>query len=360
MQSLTDVLNAKSAILRVQDIYSQEVGTWISHNMDPNYQQLYRDYFVNVDPVIPTLKALPMGSMHQSRHVLSPDFKQSEFFQDYIKPQGIENLAGGFLNLTDTQVALFGMQRSDSMGLYTRQEMKLLNNLAPHLQRAIQVNQHLLNLEEKAHIASKALDRLPVGVVFVDAKAKAVYVNRKFEKLIAVNKSLCIKSGQLIADTSRNTNALNKLIQEAGNVENRRGGSLIIENADNSQSLNVLVTPISPRQRTILGAEGSRANVVLFISTTGQQHDLPLNILKDLYGLTQAEAQLAANLANGDSLETYAEKQGVSKNTVRNQLKACFQKTGVNRQAELVNLLLTGIPALSDDITNFSFGNDSE
>ena len=271
-----------------------------------------------------------------------------------------DNLAGGFLDLVDTQVALFGIQRSDSAGIYTQQEMALLNNIAPHMQRAIQVNQHLLKLEEKAHIASKALDRLPIGIVFVDAKAKAVYANRKFEKLTSLNKNLSIKSGRLIASTSRNTNALHKLIYEASNTKNRRGGSLVIENAEKSQSLNVLVTPVSPRQRCSLEGETSRVNVVLFISTTGEQHDLPLNILKDLYSLTQAEAQLAASLANGDSLDAYAEKQGVSKNTVRNQLKACFQKTGVNRQAELVKLLLSGIPAISNDITNFSYDNDPE
>jgi len=93
----------------------------------------------------------------------------------------------------------------------------------------------------------------------------------------------------------------------------------------------------------------------LFISTADQQHEVPLSILKELFGLTNAEAQLAADLANGCSLDIYAEKYGVSKNTVRNQLKSCFNKTGVKRQAELVKLILSGIPAVSTDITNYSF-----
>ncbi|WP_152638808.1 helix-turn-helix transcriptional regulator [Marinobacter santoriniensis] len=40
------------------------------------------------------------------------------------------------------------------------------------------------------------------------------------------------------------------------------------------------------------------------------------------------EARLAGALANGYSLEKIAETFRLSRNTVRTQLKSCFQKTG--------------------------------
>lgn len=61
--------------------------------------------------------------------------------------------------------------------------------------------------------------------------------------------------------------------------------------------------------------------------------------LKLLFGLTRAEARLAAALASGSALDDVARSIGISRETARAQLKAIFAKTKTNRQAELVALL---------------------
>lgn len=58
------------------------------------------------------------------------------------------------------------------------------------------------------------------------------------------------------------------------------------------------------------------------------------------FGLTPAELRLARHLADGGTLAAYAAEQNVSRNTARTHLSSIFQKTGVNRQADLVRLLL--------------------
>lgn len=62
-------------------------------------------------------------------------------------------------------------------------------------------------------------------------------------------------------------------------------------------------------------------------------------VLVQAFRLTGAEARLAAELAEGASIEEIALKFGVSRDTIRNQLKVIFSKTGTHRQAELVLLL---------------------
>jgi DNA-binding CsgD family transcriptional regulator len=51
------------------------------------------------------------------------------------------------------------------------------------------------------------------------------------------------------------------------------------------------------------------------------------------------EARLAVFIAGGDSTEQAADKLGVSRSTVRSQLKAISAKTDTHRQGELVALL---------------------
>ncbi len=354
MRQLVEMFNAKSCMLRIQHITEQQVGGWISHNMDPAFQALYREHFVTVDPIPKILEQHPLGTVLQSDADFPDNYRAGEFFNDYIKPQQMDFLAGSILTNNESHIALLGVQRPESIGRYSAREMLMLEIITPHMQRAVQLNQQLNQMEEKVHLANKALDRLPIGVVFVDANARPLYVNRKFEKLMGI-KCLTIKCGKLVASTASKTNQLNKLIYQASSIENKQGGSITIENEERSQSLNILVTPVSPSACSRLGNDNAQVVAALFISTVGQQRELPVTVLKELYGLTNAEAQLAASLANGESLDSYADKQGVSKNTLRNQLKACFNKTGVNRQAELVTLVLSGIPALSEDATNFSF-----
>jgi pimeloyl-ACP methyl ester carboxylesterase/DNA-binding CsgD family transcriptional regulator len=61
--------------------------------------------------------------------------------------------------------------------------------------------------------------------------------------------------------------------------------------------------------------------------------------LRASFGLTPAEARLAALLRDGASLAEAADELAVSVNTTRNQLRAIFEKMGLHRQADLVRAL---------------------
>ena len=60
-----------------------------------------------------------------------------------------------------------------------------------------------------------------------------------------------------------------------------------------------------------------------------------------MFGLTKAEAKLAAILAKGQELKSAAEELGITYGTARSRLAQIFQKTATRRQGELVHLLFT-------------------
>jgi DNA-binding CsgD family transcriptional regulator len=61
--------------------------------------------------------------------------------------------------------------------------------------------------------------------------------------------------------------------------------------------------------------------------------------LRDAFGLTAAESQLALALLAGETVADYAARRRVAQPTVRTQLAALFAKTGTTRQAALVRRL---------------------
>lgn len=70
-------------------------------------------------------------------------------------------------------------------------------------------------------------------------------------------------------------------------------------------------------------------------------------LLTRMFGLTPAEARVAARLVEGQSLHLIAAESGNSLQTVRSQLQSVFDKLAVRRQSALVRMLLSLPPAIS-------------
>jgi len=63
------------------------------------------------------------------------------------------------------------------------------------------------------------------------------------------------------------------------------------------------------------------------------------DLLRKLFGLTIAEADVARLVADGHGLTPIADKLALSMATVKTHLQRVFAKTDTHRQAELVRLL---------------------
>ena len=68
-------------------------------------------------------------------------------------------------------------------------------------------------------------------------------------------------------------------------------------------------------------------------------------LLRQLYGLTAAEARLSAAVAGGAKLHEAARALRISIHTARMHLRQLFKKTGTASQCELLQRLLTSAPA---------------
>ena len=92
------------------------------------------------------------------------------------------------------------------------------------------------------------------------------------------------------------------------------------------------------RRRFDLPAE-ARRGAIAFVAPDREGAGDATRMYRETFGLTPAEARLAAHLKDGYSLKEAAEKLNVSVNTARNQIKSVFEKLGVNRQSDLIRHL---------------------
>jgi DNA-binding CsgD family transcriptional regulator len=99
---------------------------------------------------------------------------------------------------------------------------------------------------------------------------------------------------------------------------------------------------VSPLPRAARGLQpGTAPLVLLLIRDLSLPVRPPERQLAELFGLTPAEARLVASLAQGMTRADYAATAGISALTVKTHMSRAFAKLGVNRESELVRLVLS-------------------
>ncbi|MGQ2995809.1 MAG: helix-turn-helix transcriptional regulator, partial [Variovorax sp.] len=108
--------------------------------------------------------------------------------------------------------------------------------------------------------------------------------------------------------------------------------------------LRPLILSIVPAASLSAQAEFGSARVAVMVHNAGTDGTIATARLVEAYGLTAREAELAVLLGKGEDLAGAAGLMALSAGTARQYLKQIFAKLGVQRQAELVRLLVASFP----------------
>lgn len=189
-------------------------------------------------------------------------------------------------------------------------------------------------------LARAALDRLPFAALAVDKGFHAIFMNRTGAQLLSSAEVLRVDGGGICrAVNAAETAALhNAIAATAADGESRVLGL----NGRDDRRYSALVEP--PQDGTADPAGGAVA--LVFLREIDARSLPTADALRELFNLNPSEARLAHALASGLDIKEAAEAQDVTLSTARTYLKRLFQKTGVNRQAELIRLLLNSVAGL--------------
>jgi len=225
---------------------------------------------------------------------------------------------------------------------FDRSRAERMSWLIPHVQRALQLNLRLAELEIARTASGEILDRLPQACLLVDAACRVLFSNRAAEEILADRCGLhrCTE-GKLHADRPAETTALHKLLAGAAgplaNGVDGSGGRLRLSRDGGRAPLTTLVIPLRAEPDWL---PPHRPAAILFVFDPGRTGDPTAESLRQEFGLTAAEAAVALEILNGNGLKSAARRLGISPATARTHLTAIFGKTNTGRQAELVRVLL--------------------
>ena len=342
LDAFAQAVGGCSALLRSVDLQAGKASFVASVGYDPAWQAAYCNHFVKLDYLTSALNQFKLGEVKTSDQAFSlRKQRKTEYFNDYSIPQ--DKLHGMAVNLRrdDNHTLLFSAQRGKRVGAFGEEEIRLINVLAPHVTRAVQVHRKLSSVSVEKEWALGALDQLRLGVILTDSLGVPLFVNRAAEQMMAPGKGVSLCQGRLALNNPLETALLQKLIANAAQCSDgtATGGDMRITLRGGVEFLHCLVTPVSPEHSARLNIGSGCAAV--FLSKPGSLQLSPQR-LAVLYGLSPAESRLVAKLAEFNTLEQAANDLGVAMGTARTQLASVFAKTGARGQAELLMLLATG------------------
>ena len=273
--------------------------------------------------------------------------EQSEYFNEYMTPNWITHTLGIVISQDQGNITWMSLNRSRRERPFVAEEAQPLAVLGPHLRRANELSQRLGILEAKKQAAEGMFDGMVQGVSFLDANGKIVFANKVARQLNSRSDGLGIRHDQFHAATSAETTQLQQLITAAipGDRDTARlGGTMAVARPNGGTSFAVFVAPLPPHEQ-VYPSLGS-PTVAVVVSDPERPLTVPLAYLRQAFGLTTQEAKLASILAGGSDLRAAAVHLNITYETARTHVARVLAKTGVKRQAELVQLVLKSAPAV--------------
>jgi DNA-binding CsgD family transcriptional regulator/PAS domain-containing protein len=343
------LVGADAGLLQVARLPPARVA-YVGFGVDPGRARAYVEHFAAVDLYLPAARAkTKAGDVIWEYEMIPPDhLSGTEIFEDYLRPQGL--LGAG--------QSLGGILQNDARGLafvqfvsHARRRRlapgaaRTLTTLLPHIRRAVDIQARV----GEAELAEATLDQLQLGVVFLDARGRVLRLSRPAAETLGRRDGLEVRAEGLRASDRSEQSALERLIARTAapgmGDDGGPGGVLGIRRPSGRRPLSLVAVPVSPAATLFSVALGTA--VVLFIADPelGPPAGL-MRTLSVLYGLTPAEAQTAALIAEGHAPREVAQVLEVSVHTVRTVIKRVFSKTGVDRQAALARLLARTMPPL--------------
>lgn len=183
------------------------------------------------------------------------------------------------------------------------------------------------------------LDRNSAAILLLDAHKRIIYANRAADALRLAGDGIRLSAMGIHLACRPEDDRLQAFIAGILSASpGPAGGVMRGTRPSGKRSYSIVVAPVP---RSCLTLSSLRPAACILIADPDASRPLSSVVLQRAFGLTAAEAALAALLASGHDLRSAARKLRITYGTARVRLAEIFQKTETRRQAELVRLLLT-------------------
>jgi DNA-binding CsgD family transcriptional regulator len=333
MQEICFAVGAEGAMLLQSDTRTSDVPR--TKSLEEIVRTYFRDEWhkrdLRAERGIPLLmRGIPVGT---DQDLVTPDeMQRTDFYGGFLRPSGLQWFAGIGFQAGSAPWGLM-IERTPRQGPFEAEDKRVLGLLSDKLTEVATLS----TVVGRAALLSvvNALNLIPQPVVAIDRNGFVLETNKTAETLF--DRDLRVAWRRLVLADAEAKRAYGTFLDRLRFVSDRAVLPVepIVLRRQNRPPLFIKILPIDGAARgPFLGARA-----LLLLTELGPKPAPKEHLVAKAYGLSPAEARLAARIATGSSLEDVADELGLALSTARNQLKAVFAKTDTHRQGELVALL---------------------
>lgn len=327
LEAMCEALSADTAAFGLRDTEGHETGA-LCPRTDPLWHAHYREAGLHRDNFLwqAAMRAPPGSATTEAMAAPRDDYLRSALYTGFIRPQGMDAVLTLTLAKGPGGTALMTFGRRAGRDGFSGTEVERAGALAGLIAGAAAAA-----CAAGAAMFGRQLDRLGAATFTCDGSGRVLSVSREAEALLAAEVAqLC--GGRLhLPGLPGLARAIARATLPAGAWPCATGSDMT------APGLSVRVAPWTGGES--YGAGPPLALVILRRVGPGSADQ---SALARRFGLTAAEARLAAGLASGEDLPAAALRLGIRLTTARTHLQRIFDKTGVRSQVSLVALLRPG------------------
>jgi DNA-binding CsgD family transcriptional regulator len=274
-------------------------------------------------------------------HLFAPgELERTAFYDEILAPLDVHYSMGLCLHADASgNILALTISRDRHRQPFDSGALDLAKRLLPHVRNVLQLQQRLQQLESTASI----MDRVSHGVWLLDAFGHVVRANPVAQALLAEHRGGIRQQGRMLAVIWRaDGDVLANAVRAACTRFCARRSDFLLHDAAGRAWAACTVHPLQARAFDPWQST-DQAAALLLLHPLAASPATPGHILREVFGLTHAEAELAQLLVQHGSLAGCADKLGKSHETLRTQLKALFAKTETHHQADLIRRLVAAV-----------------
>ena len=341
LKSLADLFHCSFAD-RFQRDHNRTHHRGVAHGIDDaDYQTLFLDTWAKRNVWSNRRPTTTAGEIVTTRDILPADeLVGTEMFNDYLDQRDLHDgmrlaLWAGLEGIED-----ISLLRPFSIGAFTSAETETAARLLPHLRRAAAISRRMQAAEAEASGSRAALDSTHQPMILLQPDGRIAHANAAALDVLRRADGLVYADGGLAGATSGVTARIRALVHRAAGLRTRAlAGSMWLPRPSGDPALGLVIVPLD-RDRDRDWLLPSPPAMLASIADPSARPVLAGTHLAALFALTPAEAALAHDLLDGETVIAIARRTGRSVNTVRTHLSRLMTKTGTTRQADLTRLLL--------------------
>jgi DNA-binding CsgD family transcriptional regulator/PAS domain-containing protein len=354
---LAEATNSTLGGVGVLDAATNEFTRTFAHGAPPGYFERFKE-LAPINPMLPYATLCKPGDLIVNSVIVpEAEYVNSHFHRAFSQPLGLRDAMILVCLRSGPRVAFIGINRGAGQPLYTPEDGELLKLLSPHVCRAMTISDAFDLKTIKSEALEEALDGLSAGVFLLDADGRVVHTNQSAAHMIAAGGLISIRDQRLrpLNAASRDAMAAALVSGCATGISAGAGAPTIALLDVDGTTAGMIATllPLEQARRSLLAEAApsvsgtTQACWALFVQDPHVALPMPGEAFAKLYKLTPAELRVALALAPGLTPEAAADMMGIALPTLRTHMQRIFAKTGTNRHADLVRLMLSTMPPVS-------------